>query len=47
MSELGELLAPTVTRLFGDLVSKELEELGSLGIVVRSEGPDAARYQLG
>jgi acyl-CoA dehydrogenase len=31
MSELGELLAPTVTRLFGDLVSKELIEAAEKG----------------
>ena len=31
MTELGELLAPTVTRLFGDLVSKELIESAEKG----------------
>jgi acyl-CoA dehydrogenase len=31
MSELGELLAPTVTRLFGDLVTKELIEAAEKG----------------
>ena len=31
MSELGSLLAPTVTRLFGDLVTKELIESAEKG----------------
>jgi len=32
MSELGSLLAPTVTRLFGDLVTKELIESAEKGV---------------
>jgi hypothetical protein len=31
MTDLGTLLAPTVTRLFGDLVTKELIESAEKG----------------